>query len=172
MNCQLYLGGVTPDDYLLKVANVRYRGRPAPFNKRRSIMRAQRSPNDLSLYLEGAVALPADNASVNVLAFTIPSGMDAIITSVRNTWSGTGFENGQGFLEWSYKIGGGYIWNRGAVRFQNTASNGWTLVGSGGAFVFENQQLIVAASTITGSNAQLSGGLIESQVEGWFIPRE
>lgn len=163
---------MTPDEYLLTASNRRFRGRPSPINKRRMIMRAQKSPNNLALYLEGTAALPEDNSSVNVIEFTIPSGMDAIITSVRNTWSGTGFANGEGFLKFSYEIGGGFIWGRGLNTFQNTNSNGWTLVGSGGAFVFENQQLVIKGVTEVGSNAQLSGGMIECQVEGWFIPRD
>jgi hypothetical protein len=135
------------------------------------IMRAQRSQDDLALYLEGAAALPADGSTVNVVVFTVPSGRDCIITGVRNTWSGTGFQNGQGLLYWSYIIGGGFIMNRGTVTFQNTASNGYDLLGSGGAFVYENQQLIIQATATTGANAALSGGQIEVQVEGWYLPR-
>lgn len=172
MACETYLGGMTPDEYLLKASNLRYRGRPTPMNKRRLIMKAQRSPNELALYLEGVANLPADNSVVSVITYTIPSGMDAIITGVRNTWSGTGFQNGDGWLRWRIKIGGGYIWNRGLITFQNTASNGFNLVGSGGAFVFENQQLVVQGITQVGSNAQLSGGVIENQVQGWLIPRD
>jgi len=171
MNCDRYLGGASPDEYLLKVGNMRLRGRPPGPNKRRMILQAQRSQNDLSLYLEGSAPLPADGNSVNVVSFTVPGGRDVIITSVRNTWSGTGFQNGANLLTWSYILGGGFIMNRGTVGFQNTNSNGWTLVGSGGAFCYENQQLIIQATANAGANAALSGGQIEVQFEGWYIPR-
>ncbi len=171
MTCEKYLGGITADEYLLKVANCRFRQRAPSLNKRRLILQAQRNENDLSLYLEGAADLPPDGTSVNLITFTVPSGMDAIITNVRNTWSGSGFQNGDGLLLWKYRIGGGYIFQRGNVTFQNTASNGWALVGSGGAYLYENQQLIIEADTNSGASGTLLGGKVEAQVTGWFIPK-
>jgi hypothetical protein len=159
------------DEYLLGVSNARYRERPAAFNKRRAIMRAQRSSNDLALYLENAIPLPADGTVTNVISFVVPSGMDAIVTGVRNTYSGVGFQDGQGLLSWAYRVGGGYIWNRVEVGFSNTASNGFQLLGSGGALIYENQQLLIQAITFTGANASMSGGLVQCQVQGWFLPR-
>lgn len=171
MDCLTYLGGITPDEYLLKSGNVRYTGRPPQINKRRLIMRAQHSPNDLALYLEGAIPLPADDTTTNVITYTVPSGMDVIVTNIRNTWSGTGFANGGGALRWRVVVGGGFVWGRGQMGFENTASTGWNLVGSGGVFIFENQQIQVQAITEAGSNAVLGAGNVECQVEGWFIPR-
>lgn len=166
------LQSYTPDQYLLKVSNIRALRTPATLQRRRQIMRAQKSQDDLSLYAEGAIALPADGTSANVLVFTVPSGRDAIITSVRNTWSGNGFQNGSGDLIWSYILGGGYIMNRGSVGFQNTNTNGWTLVGSGGVYAYENQQLIVQVTAGALASAHLSGGLVEAQIEGWYVPKD
>ena len=174
LTCQTpYLGGVSPDEYILKVSNIRGRSSVGakPTSKRRLILMAQRNENDLALYFEGAVALPADGSTANVVSFTVPSGFDAIITSVRNTWSGNGFQNGQGLLSWRYRVGGGYIMNRGGVTFQNTAADGYQLIGSGGAFAYENQQVIIEADAAVGANAALTGGVIECQVFGWYLPK-
>lgn len=165
-------GAFTPDQYLLKCSNIRALRTPGTVTRRRQIMKAQRSQDDLTLYAEGSIALPADSTSANVLVFTVPSGRDAIITSVRNTWSGTGFQNGSGDLTWVYKIGGGFIMNRGNVTFQNTNSNGWTLVGSGGVYVYENQQVIISVTAGASASAHLSGGLVEAQIEGWFLVKD
>ncbi len=162
----------TPDQYLLKCSNIRALRAPAVVTRKRLVMKAQKSQDDLSLYAEGSIALPADGASANVLVFTVPSGRDAIITSVRNTWSGNGFQNGSGDLIWSYVIGGGFIMNRGNVTFQNTNTNGWTLVGSGGVYVYENQQVIVSVAAGPNASMNLSGGQVEAQLEGWAIVKD
>jgi len=135
-------------------------------------MKAQKSQDDLTLYAEGAITLPPDGTSANVLVFTVPPGRDAIITSVRNTWSGNGFQNGSGDLVWSFIIGGGFIMNHGNVLFQNTNTNGWTLVGSGGVYVYENQQIVVKVTAGPFASAHLSGGQVEAQLEGWTIPKD
>ena len=113
----------TPDQYLLKCSNIRALRAPRMVTRKRMVMKAQKSQDDLSLYAEGSIALPANNTSANVLVFTVPSGRDAIITSVRNTWSGNGFQNGSGDLVWQFILGGGFIMNRGNVTFQNTNSS-------------------------------------------------
>lgn len=162
----------TPDQYLLKCSNIRALRTPGMVSRKRLILKAQRNQDDLTLYAEGAIALPADSTSADVLVFTVPSGRDAIITSVRNTWSGNGFQNGAGDLIWKYVIGGGFIMNRGNVTFQNTNTNGWTLVGSGGVYVYENQQVIVRATSGASASSHLSGGQVEAQLEGWYNPRD
>ena len=162
----------TPDQYLLKCSNIRALRAPRMVTRKRMVMKAQKSQDDLSLYAEGSIALPANNTSANVLVFTVPSGRDAIITSVRNTWSGNGFQNGSGDLVWQFILGGGFIMNRGNVTFQNTNTNGWTLVGSGGVYAYENQQVIVAVTAGPNANANLSGGQVEAQLEGWYIVRD
>jgi len=161
---------MTADQYLLKCSNIRGRQPFMSPTVRQLVMNAQRM-NDLPLYLEGTAALPANNASVNLITFTVPAGRDAIVTGVRNTWSGTGFQNGAGDLTWSFAIGGGYIMNYGAVTFANNATNGYELVGRGGAFLFENQQLIISVLAGPAANAHLTGGVIETQVKGWYLLR-
>lgn len=161
----------TPDSYLLKCSNIRGR---SPFKVpsiRQMVLNAQRL-NNLPLYLEGAVAIPADNARANIITFTVPQGTDVIITGVRNDFSGAGFSNGSGDLIWSYEIGGGFIFNYGNVTFANTASNGYELVGRGGGFLFENQQLVIQVLAGPNASANLSGGTIQAQVRGWYIPRD
>ena len=136
----LLRGAPALEEYLLKVSNLRARSLASRLPSKRSmILRAQRSPNDLVFYLEGAAALPADGSTVNVCVYTVPGGMDLILAGGWNTWSGTGFQNGQNLLAWQYIIGGGFIFNRGNVTFQNTASNGYQLVGSGGVLLYENR---------------------------------
>lgn len=162
----------TADQYLLKVSNLRALHTAAAPKRHRQIMRAQKSQDDLTLYAEGAIAPPADDTSANVLVFTVPSGRDAIITSVRNTYSGTGFQNGSGDLIFSCILGGGFIMNRGNVTFQNTNTNGWTLVGSGGVYAYENQQVIVRVTAGPLASAHLSGGQVEAQIEGWWIAKD
>lgn len=164
---------LTADEYILKVSRLRAQ-RPikAPSNRMRKLI-SQASPNDLTLYLEGFVplatllAVPAGTA-VTVLSFTVPSGRDCVITGIRNSFSGTGFQNGSGDLIWSISNGGGFIFNYGSVLFQNTADDGYNLVGRGGALVYENQQIIVTVTAGPNAAANLTGGAIEVQLKGFY----
>jgi hypothetical protein len=158
-----------PDDYLAVVTKIRQKCRRTKGTKE-LIMIAQGAPDDLSWYEESAIALPADSTTTPMIQYQVPAGRNLIITDIRNTWSGTGFQNGAGDLTWSFVIGGGFINNMGNVTFKSGDSVAQTrIVGQGGSLVYENQTVQVNVITGANANANLGGGRVEVQMRGWLV---
>ena len=163
----------TPDEYILAAVRERSRNFRRSPSTRALVMAAQQGAQDLELYLEGAIALPAANTPTAVINYVVQQGFCAIITDVRNVWTGTGFVNGSGDLIWNYKVGGGSMFGYATVQFATALTTpGTRVVGQGGYIIYENQSFQQIVTAGVNAAAHLASGQIEGVIKGWLMPAD
>jgi len=119
----------------------------------------------------GRVTTPAIiDGDVTVVDFVVPTGYWCRIQQLSCTYSGTGFVDGNGDLEWRLQIGSRYARNMGRILFElGTPSCGFPITDYIGVRSGWRIRMIVRVINATG-NIQVGTSLILCAVQGYMIP--
>ena len=119
----------------------------------------------------GRVTTPAIiDGDVTVVDFVVPTGYWCRIQQLVCTYTGTGFVDGNGDLEWRLRIGSSYARNMGRILFElGTPSCGFPVSDYIGVPSGRRIRMIVRVINATG-NIQVGASLILCAVQGYMIP--
>lgn len=121
----------------------------------------------------GSIARPAvENTDEVVLQFRIPVGSDGVIVSVVNEWTGLGFAEASGDLNWRLQINRRWVQDYGNIVTTLGSLTTPCQIMRGGIRVYSDDLITYYVNLGTGALGRLSAtGFVVCCVAGWWYPR-
>jgi len=111
---------------------------------------------------------PNDGVDRIVVSFTVPQGYDGVITSLVQTYTGSGFTDGSGDLFWRVRIGDRWAEDMGRMITRlGSLQSPYQIYRSGVRLKSMDRVLYLVNHS---SSSSLSGGRIICGVFGWYYP--
>lgn len=128
-------------------------------------------PQGIRLQQTSAIALPGvENVDTPVVTFTMPEGYDGVITLHFQFYTGTGFVEFSGDLNWRISLNRWFVKDYGNM--ESSLGNLQTPIplNRGGIRLKSNQKVVYSVNLGTGALGRLTGGKVICGLFGWRYP--
>jgi hypothetical protein len=117
----------------------------------------------------GSIATPAVGADTTITTFTVPLGMDGVITRLSNGYTGPGFQDGAGDIVWRILIDGVAVQGYDAISVRLGDMNNPTNIVPG-IRVYSGQVVTFIVNNVTGLLPAIATQCT-GRLGGYYYPR-
>lgn len=111
-----------------------------------------------------------EGTNTQVVQFDVPTGYDGVIVSVVNMFTGTGFVEASGDLNWRIQINRRWLKDYGNIQTTLGSLQSPSYIYRGAVRLFEQQRVTYYVNLGSGALGRLSAGNIVCAFFGWFYP--